>query len=333
VAHELTHVVQQRRGGAGALQGKDGVSDPSCDAEREADLVADRVAAGERVDVQAAPASAVHLKRQGVVNDNADKCQGENGALGLPQGTYVEITDVNGANFVCRTGDGKQVLVPKEKVTEVADSSDGEVVLAKVLVANYLMKIGIGTLDGSFVDSLVSKVPVKFYKSGPWRSFVAKNSGGNADETEGLTTGDQRGQRNVGLNVDNYTTFAIVHELLHTLEHDSVAKGLPIFEGITELLTSRVVGFYDVRKSKSGGNVYEYEVMVVQEALANNAVTISDLLQAYFYGNFGPVQRAVTAWEDVAVSYLGSQSNKRWREEIRPAVVQFFKDGTKPGKS
>lgn len=51
VAHELTHVVQQRRGGASGVQNKGGVSDPSDHAESEADDIAQRVVAGERVTV------------------------------------------------------------------------------------------------------------------------------------------------------------------------------------------------------------------------------------------------------------------------------------------
>lgn len=60
VAHELTHVVQQRRGGGGAPQAKAEISDPSDAAEREADAVADRVAAGERVTVSASAPPSIH---------------------------------------------------------------------------------------------------------------------------------------------------------------------------------------------------------------------------------------------------------------------------------
>ncbi len=59
VAHELTHVVQQQRGGAAGPQTK-GVSDPSDAAEVEADQVAARVVAGERVTVTASAGAAIH---------------------------------------------------------------------------------------------------------------------------------------------------------------------------------------------------------------------------------------------------------------------------------
>ncbi len=61
VAHELTHVVQQRRGGTGGVQPKGALSDPGDPAEREADDVAQRVVAGERVTVgSSASPGAIH---------------------------------------------------------------------------------------------------------------------------------------------------------------------------------------------------------------------------------------------------------------------------------
>lgn len=61
VAHELTHVVQNRKAGVqdGAVQGEGGVSDPSHSAEQEAELVAERVVQGEPVQVSATPAAPV----------------------------------------------------------------------------------------------------------------------------------------------------------------------------------------------------------------------------------------------------------------------------------
>ena len=61
VAHELTHVVQERLGrGSGEVQRRATVSHREDPAEREADAVAPRAAAGERVQVGATPASAIH---------------------------------------------------------------------------------------------------------------------------------------------------------------------------------------------------------------------------------------------------------------------------------
>ena len=58
VAHELAHVVQHRQ--AGATQPPWGVSDPDAAAEVEASEAAQRVVAGERVRISAAPAGAIH---------------------------------------------------------------------------------------------------------------------------------------------------------------------------------------------------------------------------------------------------------------------------------
>jgi len=59
VAHELTHVVQARRGGGGAVQGRGGISSPTSAAEVEAEQVAGQVVAGERVTVGES-ASGIH---------------------------------------------------------------------------------------------------------------------------------------------------------------------------------------------------------------------------------------------------------------------------------
>ncbi len=58
VAHELTHVVQQRQGGQG-VQRSARLSSPGDAAEREADSVASQVVAGNPVSVQAAPAAGI----------------------------------------------------------------------------------------------------------------------------------------------------------------------------------------------------------------------------------------------------------------------------------
>jgi hypothetical protein len=58
VAHELTHVVQQRRGGSVQLKSQlSGIDDA---AEREADSVAERAAAGQRVNVSAVANAVIH---------------------------------------------------------------------------------------------------------------------------------------------------------------------------------------------------------------------------------------------------------------------------------
>ncbi|BAY20852.1 hypothetical protein NIES2100_05960 [Calothrix sp. NIES-2100] len=60
VAHELTHVVQNRRFGVqNAVQGKSEVSDPNSTDEQEADVIANQVAEGKQVKVQAKPAAGI----------------------------------------------------------------------------------------------------------------------------------------------------------------------------------------------------------------------------------------------------------------------------------
>ncbi len=83
VAHELTHIVQQRRGGT--VQPKSQLSGVDDAAEREAESVAARAAAGERVIVSAAASSGIH-------RDIKDK------NLGVPLGNFeIDMTaDSNG---------------------------------------------------------------------------------------------------------------------------------------------------------------------------------------------------------------------------------------------
>jgi hypothetical protein len=92
VAHELAHVVQSRNGGAsvGPQARRSGVSDPTDAAEREAEDVATRVAAGERVSVgEPAGPGLIHRLRSGTapkpipVQDPRDMI--------IPEGTTVII--------------------------------------------------------------------------------------------------------------------------------------------------------------------------------------------------------------------------------------------------
>ena len=62
LAHELTHVVQQSRGGASVQQAK-AISEPSDAAEIEADAMADRVMTGDEVSVTQAPSATLHAAR------------------------------------------------------------------------------------------------------------------------------------------------------------------------------------------------------------------------------------------------------------------------------
>jgi hypothetical protein len=89
VAHELAHVAQQRAsGGAGGVALKS-VSEEGDAAEREADQVAERVVAGERVSVAQAPSSTISAKRPpGVIyrDKPLSRADGDNIMQGLQRG-------------------------------------------------------------------------------------------------------------------------------------------------------------------------------------------------------------------------------------------------------
>jgi hypothetical protein len=72
VAHEMTHVMQQRN--AGGATGR-GIAPEHSDAEREAETVEARAASGARVSATAAPAGAIHLKRAYARTDRYNKSQ------------------------------------------------------------------------------------------------------------------------------------------------------------------------------------------------------------------------------------------------------------------
>ena len=69
VAHEIAHVLQARLQGGGGVQGKS-LSRPDCAAEREADELGARVAAGERVEAREAPSAGIHLANKGTKASN-----------------------------------------------------------------------------------------------------------------------------------------------------------------------------------------------------------------------------------------------------------------------
>lgn len=73
VAHELTHVMQNRGGSTGALAASTAVSTPNAGAEREARDVSARVVAGERVQVRQAPSARLHLLEYGELGTGAKR--------------------------------------------------------------------------------------------------------------------------------------------------------------------------------------------------------------------------------------------------------------------
>lgn len=116
VAHELTHVVQQRRSGNSVPQAKPSVSQPGDAAENEADAVASRAAAGERVSVSVQAPPAIHrniidknvkvplgefsVDMKSFEKDPSDGWSGEKGTVTFrpndkaPDSTSVRLTQV-----------------------------------------------------------------------------------------------------------------------------------------------------------------------------------------------------------------------------------------------
>ena len=88
LAHELTHVVQQDRNG-GAMGGLSTVSDPGDASEREAAALAGRAAAGQTVEVRAAPTA---VASRGLLDWVEDKASGAASAVGSAAGAAWDGT-------------------------------------------------------------------------------------------------------------------------------------------------------------------------------------------------------------------------------------------------
>lgn len=107
VAHELTHVVQQRRGGALGPQGKSDVSMPGDAAEVEADAIASRVVAGERVEVTGTAGGGIH---RDIKTSTPEK---------VPLGEFeIDMTKFEGS---VAGEDGTVTFRPNEKAKDTAD--------------------------------------------------------------------------------------------------------------------------------------------------------------------------------------------------------------------
>lgn len=145
LAHELTHVVQQDRHGGGA-GGRSGVSDPRDASEREASALAGRAAAGQRVQVRAAPTAAVSRGLLDWAEDKAsaawDGTKAVAGAVGgavadEAKSEYADMKTMGG--WVKKgeeaVGHGVDWVEDKEKAATsyVADKAKGIPVLEQVV--------------------------------------------------------------------------------------------------------------------------------------------------------------------------------------------------------
>ncbi len=102
VAHEMTHVMQQRNASSAAR----GVAPADSPAEREADANEARAASGERVAARATPAGAVHLKRAYAPTDRYNKKQhaGRPSVAVGRQQTFRVRADTQRYSFVAGAG-------------------------------------------------------------------------------------------------------------------------------------------------------------------------------------------------------------------------------------
>ena len=183
--------------------------------------------------------------------------------------------------------------------TKVNPTEPIKVDLAKRLITTYLKSVGVAQIGEADVGALIAQAPVSFFAGLAWRNFLIQagvfSSGlAEADSTEGAV--DPRhpvGKRTVGINQAYHTVPAIVHELVHTLEHATLPTNLA--EGMTEWIALRATGL-DERQTPSGGTVYSNETGIVKLALARGAVTTASLLRAYFFGEMEGIVRLKEAF-------------------------------------
>ena len=195
---------------------------------------------------------------------------------------------------------------PNDKVTravtrEIVDPEEArKVQWAKRLITVYLKSVGVARIGEADVGALIASAPVRFFDGMAWRQFLMQgNVFGSGLDQAGSTEGavDPRapvGERAVGINRAYHTVPAIVHELVHTLEHATVPANLA--EGMTEWIARQATGL-DERQTPSGGTVYSNETAIVKLALARGAVTPVSLLCAYFFGELAGIARLIKAFE------------------------------------
>jgi hypothetical protein len=338
LAHELTHVIQQRTGPVAGTDNGHGlqISDPADTYERAAETNAARALAGHLPDVPFMPDThaAVHqLHVQRSPNDQVgDQTEKEEktvlvaiGSTGKKMKVTCERGKKPGTLWVVFLPSGiapdqrkviaEELKTPEEDIkftnarddvitledgTQRQGSEKAKVGRSKQLVLNYLHSVGITVLDGAKVEDALEKSKVTFFESNSWEVFLLKQDvRHSAEATEGITTPGPRGSREVGLNKAIYTLPTIVHELFHVLEHESLRDYIPgMCEGITEYWTSRATGV-DFRCDRSGeGRVYGDNIRFIRNALANGIVTESDLQKGYFHGEKGILSQLDNAYHE-----------------------------------
>jgi hypothetical protein len=218
---------------------------------------------------------------------------------GFPPGKKVDIIDKIGrSELIFKNEPSNEVVHAGGNPTANPDEST-KVLLAKQLIKDYLNSEGVKQIGEDDVGALIEQAPVRFFQGLAWRQFlIAGNVFGSglaqSESTEGAV--DPRapvGKREVGINQAYHTVPAIVHELVHTLEHATLPPNLA--EGMTEWIALQATGL-DERQTASGGTVYASETAIVKLALARGAVTNEALLRAYFFGELAGIERLEEAF-------------------------------------
>ncbi len=172
VAHEVAHVVQQRRAGQAAVQPKT-TSTPSDAAEQEADAAASAVSAGQKADVSEAPSASIAMKSStvgiGAGMDSAGtelESTGGGGSWGeLESGEAFDLgtSEAWGTGLSTLFGGAVDTIIP-------ADGDEGQISL-KVMVP--VGSIGIAATQVGIEFELGAKRSSKVELSGSFE-FKAK---------------------------------------------------------------------------------------------------------------------------------------------------------------
>jgi Domain of unknown function (DUF4157) len=350
LAHELTHVIQQRREPVAGSDSGNGLvlSSPEDRFEREAEVNARRVLSGpvarasdhahahagnsgqivqrmvkspsipKSVEGTAVPAIGTVVIVFTTLAGSAEviqipcKLTQDGWVAYLPGGvdpkglhekiaSQLGVTDPGAISFTNMTthtlaspSGGKRQLTDEEKVR-----------IAKRLVEEYLTSSGITHIG----DEVLAGQKVEILGESAWKGIVSKESGSRykPEEIEGLTSNAKRGSRNLWINSAYHTLPAIVHELFHTLEHDSMRSRVDsLVEGITEYFTTAATGV-EKRLTQTKQTLYTVPLTFIRSELASGSVTVQVLREMYFYGSHPDTMKAL---EDRYLTFAEQQEKE-----------------------
>jgi hypothetical protein len=229
------------------------------------------------------------------------------------------------------TRDGKPRVKP-------SINPDHKVKRAKALVTQYLPSLGLDTVQAeqgeitllAKLTALIDQQKVVFLSKTEW-ALAAKGPGGSPEGTEGITTPAPRGDRLISINGENHTLNAIIHELFHAIESDSLGSlDNGVVEGMTEYFALQASGL-DARLAQDGGTVYRDNVRVLRLALAKGATIHEQLVQGYFLGRTDLLNRLIGGWkvysaenEKIAFVYTGQSPTPQQIAALWKAVEDSF---------